>query len=117
MTVRIREVRRTLICYGKMFQKDERTLTNKQYLPCHLEMLALLPERKGDPWNNLSGKTRGHVALPTSPMSVVGVGWSPASLSPGSRSPRCPLARYWVRDRCAQPEHSRRGIASPNHGD
>src|SRR5438067_9156539 len=54
-------------------------------------MLALLPERKGDTWNILSGKTGGQVVPPTSPMSAVGVGWSPASLSSGSRSPKVPV--------------------------
>jgi hypothetical protein len=68
MTVRISNVRRTIMCYGKMLHKDERTLTNKKCLPLILETLALMPERKGDAWNILGGKTRGQVVLPTSPM-------------------------------------------------
>src|SRR5947209_2271104 len=53
-------------------------------------MVPCLQERR-EGWNSLIGKIPGQVVLPTSRMSVVGVAWLPASLSPGSRSPRMPV--------------------------
>ena len=104
-----------LICYGKMLHRSSSILMSRKRLS---RILGWSPVyKRGGMYGTVSSERYlgKWCCLRAVCRSLESVG-RPRVCSLARDPPGCPLARYWVRDRCAQPDHSRRGIASRNHG-
>src|SRR6266516_4890658 len=99
-----------------MLYKDERTLTTRHACPAFWRCSLSCQKEKGTHGTTSAERHVGKwccLRALCRPLESVG---RPRVFSLARDPPSSPLARSWVRDRCAQPNHSRRGIASRNHG-